>query len=65
MTIQVSITNQDPSREVKVTVQDVSKKTGARDVADRAQLKPGETRSFWIHQLRDLLVEEVNPTTDG
>jgi len=28
-------------------------------------LGPGESRSFYIHQLRDLLVEEVNPTSDG
>ena len=25
-------------------------------------LKPGESRSFYVHLLRDLTVEEVNPT---
>ena len=62
MTVKVSISNDDSGRDVVVKTFDHKKDGGSKTMADSLTLKPGESRSFYVHLLRDLTVEEVNPT---
>jgi hypothetical protein len=62
MTIQVTITNSDTSgRAVMVHEVDIDKSSGARKVSSKVRLAKGQTRSFYIHLLRDLNVSEDDP----
>ena len=68
MTILVQVKNKERNEDsdadlnVSVDVLEIDKDTGARSVSESVTLKPGESRSFHIHLLRDLLVSEVKPT---
>lgn len=62
MTVKVTISNDDSGRDVLVKTIDHHKDGRHTMTADSLTLKPGESRSFYIHLLRDLTVEEVNPT---
>ncbi len=64
MTIAVRIENLDTVRSVKVTVNDHNKDTGKVSRYTSDNLKPGASHTYHVHLLRDLTVEEVNPTGD-
>lgn len=66
MTMRIKITNEDQSRSLRVTALD--HKMG--DLGERAKgeeprievlgrLEPSETKEFWQHSMRDLLLEEI------
>ena len=58
MTMRVTIMNQDAGRTAEVTVQDFEKGTAVPKSLPAELLKPGESRDFWIHASRRLLVDE-------
>lgn len=62
MTIEVQVKNKDAHRTVRVTEnqrgKDMPVTLPRKEVCD---LLPGEARSFWIHLLKDLTVEELTP----
>ena len=71
MTIRVVVKNDDDVAaesgnvrpNVVVVVHDMDKKTGVRTACAQVTLKPGESRAFYIHLLRDLMVSEVVPSS--
>jgi hypothetical protein len=63
MTIMVMISNEETSagRSIKVTEVEINKTSGQHRDTNPLVIAPGERRSFYIHQLKDLRVEEINP----
>jgi hypothetical protein len=61
MTIQVQVANNDKIREVEVVEVAINRVSGERRDTDVVKLRPGESRTFYVYMLRDLLVREVDP----
>lgn len=62
MTIMVYIENQDAAgRTIEVVEVAINKDTGQRAEAIKTRMASGESRTFYTHLLRDLIVREVEP----
>jgi hypothetical protein len=63
MTIKVTIANGEGEggRTVRVTENHFDKNRAAATRGESTELKPGESRTWHIHLLKDLLVEERDP----
>ena len=63
MTIAVQIRNVETNAlPVKVTMRTYSKGSACASLHDETVLAPGESRTFHVHLLRDIIVEEIEPT---
>jgi len=60
MTMEIKITNADQQRvaEVREREVDVTSQTGQAARESKTRLGPGESRSFWIHAAKTLLITE-------
>lgn len=60
MTMKLTITNEDPGRTAEVEIQEANFSSLAAPISTRETIPPRESRSFWIHAAKRLLVTE-NP----
>lgn len=60
MTIKVTVRNDEtePGRYIRVSVRDHAKDDTRVHHVETPHLGPGEARAFYVHLLRDLLIEE-------
>jgi len=65
MTIAVQIKHCDPASDRQIEVIEILEtREGEQNRIQRPQvtrLEPGESRTFYVHLLKDLQVREVNP----
>lgn len=61
MTIRVEVTNKDDERRVDIQQLELSTDGTPPKASERVILEPGESRSFYIHLLRELRVAEMHP----
>lgn len=59
MTMKVTVTNEDAGRTASVRVQDFDKDKVGATTTGTQRLGAGESRSFYIHAGRRLLIDEV------
>ena len=59
MTMRVDVTNHDQSRAARVTVRDVGVDGSRHEHVPAKVLRPGESCECWIHDRREVLVEEL------
>lgn len=59
MTIQVAVKNNDKTRKLTVTVQDLDTERKPVGGVSRVEIPPDQVREFWIHSSRSLIVEEA------
>lgn len=58
MTMKIVVTNDDETRVAVSTVEDKANATGDYIPSSVAPINPKETKEFWIHSTRRLLIEE-------
>lgn len=63
MTIQVQICNNEPAGGRSLVVQEThfDKETQSRRLYNKIELGPGESRTFYVHLLKELQVSEAHP----
>lgn len=62
MTMAIRIENTDQTREAEVIALDRDD-AGREHASSQGTLKPGESRTFYAHLQRDIVVKETKPTT--
>jgi hypothetical protein len=62
VTIEIRIENKDEKRTVRVTQIEYDKKEGRRLDGELSHIGPRDARTYHIHLLRDLRVEECDPS---
>lgn len=64
MTIKILIKNEDETRSLEVVQREYERgdRTVTQKYSEKMTIKPGESRSYYVHLLRDLVVSEKNPS---
>lgn len=61
MTIEVRVENKGQQRNLEVQEIDKDQDSRSQRIISVTELKPGTSRTFYVHLLRDLIVREVKP----